>query len=282
MKSITSLFRAGGSSFIVLAPVGAQVSDTFRTIEVNAGLREHFLAEMQRFRGGVYMSDGAILPGELTNDHRHRLPIDENSWHVLTLRNDGTICACLRYLEQPARHFDHLLVRQAALMQSNHWAPKLKWAVEREMAIAKVARISFGEVGGWAISPERRLTMEPLRTILATYGLLELLGGCAGIATATRRHGSAPILRKIGLTPIVVDGEELPAYYDPKYRCEMEVLRFDSRNPNPKFRNWVNELASMLTAAPVICNRDPQRRPVRVPAMVPVPSVPAPALAGLF
>lgn len=282
MKSITSLFRAGGSSFIVLAPAGTQVSNAFRTVEVDAGLREHFLAEMQRFRGSVYRDDGAILPSELTNDGRHYLPVDDNSWHVLTLQSDGTICACLRYLEQPARHFDQLLVRQAALMQSSIWAPKLKWAVEREMLAAKRAGISFGEVGGWAISPERRLTMEPLRTILATYGLLELLGSCSGIATATRRHGSAPILRRIGLAPIVVDDEELPAYYDPKYRCEMEVLRFDSRCPNPKFRNWVNELASLLKAAPVICNRDPRRSAQRVPVMVPAASVPTPALAGLF
>jgi hypothetical protein len=282
VKSITSLFRAGGSSFIVLAPAGAQVSNTFQRVEVDAHLREHFLAEMQRFRGGVYRNDGAILPGELTNDGRHYLPVDDNSWHVLTLRSDGTICACLRFLEQPARHFDKLLVRQAALMQSSVWAPKLKRAVEREMAIANGAGISFGEVGGWAISPDRRLTMEPLRTILATYGLLELLGSCSGIATATRRHGSAPILRRIGLSPIVVDGEELPAYYDPKYRCEMEVLRFDSRCPSPKFQSWVNELASLLTIAPVICNRDPWRSSALIPAMVPVASVPAPALVGLF
>ena len=174
----------------------------------------------------------------------------------MTLRSDGTVCACLRYLEQTySRNFDDLWVRNAALMRSFVWAPRLKKAVEAEMEHARDAHIAFGEVGGWAISPDRRLTMEPLRTILATYGLLELLGSCAGIATATRRHDSAPILRKIGLAPLVVDGTEVPSYFDPKYRCEMEVLRFDSRFPNPKFRSWIDELSSFLALAPVICDR---------------------------
>lgn len=283
MKSISSFFRVGGSSLMVLAPAGAQVPNTFRHVEVDPCLRGHLLTEMQRFRGGMYLSDGAILPSELTKDGRHSLPIDDHSWHVLTLRGDGSVCACLRFLEQnSARQFDSLSVRHAALTRSDHWAPRLRQAVEGEMAFARNARINFGEVGGWAIAPDRRLTMEPLRTILATYGLLELLGSCCGIATATRRHGSAPILRKIGLEPLVVNGEELPAYYDPRYRCEMEVLRFDSRFPNPKFRNWIDELACFLTSAPVIANRGPQPMPVLEPRRIPVGMLPAPALAGSF
>ncbi len=237
---------------------------------------------MQRFRGGVYLNDGAIRPEALSKDGRHILPIDDDSWHVLTLRPDGTVCACLRFLEQRARHFEHLWVRQAALMRSETWAPRLRKAVESEMTYSRAARISFGEVGGWAIAPDRRLTMEPLRTILATYGLLELLGSCSGIATATRRHGSAPMLRKIGLSPLVIDGTELPAYYDPRYQCEMEVLRFDSRYPNPKFRNWVSELSSFLTTAPVISSRGLLPSLVQGPRRLPVAALPSPALAGTF
>jgi len=33
----------------------------------------------------------------------------------------------------------------------------------------------------------------------------------------------------------------------------MEVLRFDSRFPNSKYRGWVEELAGVLTESPVIC-----------------------------
>ncbi len=281
MKSIVSFLRSGGGSLVVLAPSSCRIPRVFRCVDVDPRLRLDLLAEMQRFRGGVYLSDGAILPGQLTRDGRHSLPIDESSWHVLTLRSNGSVCACLRFLEQtPSRRFDDLWVRHAALMRSPVWAPRLKRAVETEMAQARNARLSFGEVGGWAISPDRRRTMEPLRTILATYGLLELLGSCLGIATATRRHDSAPILRKIGLSPLVIDGTEVPSYFDPGYRCEMEVLRFDSRFPNPKFRDWVDELSSFLASAPVICNR--VEAPARDLRPVPIGATPAPVLAGSF
>ncbi|HEY2016105.1 MAG TPA: hypothetical protein VGH38_21530 [Bryobacteraceae bacterium] len=141
---------------------------------------------------------------------------------------------------------------------------------------ARRMRIRFGEVGGWAVAESHRWTLEPLRIILATYGLLQLLGGCSGVATATFRHSSAMILRKIGLTSLESDGAELPPYYDPNYRCHMEVLRFDSRFPNPKYREWVSELAASLASAPVICREG--MRPAREkvfpvfewPALVPV------------
>jgi hypothetical protein len=61
------------------------------------------------------------------------------------------------------------------------------------------------------------------------------------------------ILRRIGLSSLIADGREMPPYYDPHYRCQMEVLQFDSSNPNPKYKDWVSDLAGVLTAAPVIC-----------------------------
>src|SRR5205085_2475178 len=103
------------------------------------------------------------------------------------------------------------------------------------------------------VGEEHRGTLEPLRIILATYGLLGLLGGCAGVATATFRHHSATILRRIGLASLCADESELPPYYDPYYGCEMEVLRFDSRFPNPKYRDWIADLTSDLASAPVVC-----------------------------
>jgi hypothetical protein len=140
-------------------------------------------------------------------------------------------------------------------------------------------QIGFGEVGGWAVAESHRGKLEPLRIILATYGLLQLRGGCTGIATATFRHSSATILRRIGLNSLSWDGAELPPYYDPKYRCDMEVLHFDSRFPNQKYRDSVSELTHALAASPVICrdsNRSTLQRvlqgfeiPVAVPALVP-------------
>jgi hypothetical protein len=66
---------------------------------------------------------------------------------------------------------------------------------------------------------------------------------------------------------------ELPPYFDPHYGCQMEVLRFDSRFPNPKYRSWVTEFSSSLTDAPVICpERDRPFAPV-APRGFEIPSV---------
>ena len=79
-----------------------------------------------------------------------------------------------------------------------------------------------------------------------------------GVATATFRHSSAPILRRIGLSSLVAGGEELPPYYDPNYGCRMEVLQFDSRRPAAKYENWVAALAADLAHAPVVCRERPK------------------------
>jgi hypothetical protein len=113
--------------------------------------------------------------------------------------------------------------------------------------------MGFGEVGGWAVAEEHRCTVEPLRIVLATYGLGRMLGGAVGLVTATFRHDSAPILRRIGLKSLVSEGRELPRYFDPAYGCDMEVLQFDSRRPAAKYEDAVSALEEVLRTSPVFC-----------------------------
>jgi hypothetical protein len=124
------------------------------------------------------------------------------------------------------------------------------------MKQAALAGLGFGEVGGWAVAEEYRGTIEPVRIILATYALLELLGGCVGLATATFHHGSCCILQRLGLTRFQIEGQEMTPYFDPAYDCDMEMLEFDSRRPNPKYREWVAEYARELSVAPVFCRQN--------------------------
>ncbi len=222
-------------------------------MQSDTGQYEDLFAEMQRFRGQVYLNDGAVKAADLV-DGRHKVSIDEQSWHVLSLDSYGRICACLRYLNaHEAAGFQDLWVRHAALSDSPAFGDRFRHGVETEMARARQMGIAFGEVGGWAVAESHRWTLEPLRIILATYGLLQLHGGCTGVATATFRHSSAAILRRIGLNSLTADGEALPAYYDPNYGCHMEVLTFDTRFPNPKYRDSVNELSLALADSPVVC-----------------------------
>jgi len=209
---------------------------------------------MQRFRGEVYLSEGAIQSSDLVNG-RHKLSIDEHSWHVLSLDSGGRIRACLRYLEHHnARSLDDLWVRDAALALCPTFGGSFRRAVEAEIQHARKMKLGFGEVGGWAVAEGFRRTREPLRVILTSYALGQLLGGCTGVATATLRHASAAILRKIGLNPLQWDGARLPPYYDKRYGCQMEVLRFDTRSPNSRYQESVAELSATLAGSPVICD----------------------------
>ena len=253
--------------FVLLPPVGARIPGAFQAVEANDQLRA---LRAQRFRGEIYLQDGAVRPHQLTPDGRHQLPVDEQSWHLLTLDEHGETCACLRLHQEPSpRSFDKLPVSRSALTQCPTWGKKLRQAVESEVAAARNQDLLFGDVGGWAIAPSRRRTLEPLRVILAGYSLMQILGGVLGIATATCKHGSAQILRRLGLRRLHAKGETIPSYYDPHFNSEMEVLSFDSRRPNPKYREWVAELAAHLIHAPVISAQPRPETPVfpRIPAL---------------
>lgn len=201
------------------------------------------------------MEDGAVQPCELTPDSRHVLPIDQHSWHVISIEKNGELSGCLRFLEEShASRFDELWLHDAAVAHCPSVGAKIRQAVEGEMARARKERLRFGEVGGWAISKHRRCSWEALRIVLSTYGLLQLLGGCIGLATATVRHGSAGILRKIGLGTLFAGDTPVAPYYEPQYGCQMEMLRFDSRRANSRFNGWIEELTWQMADASVIAS----------------------------
>jgi hypothetical protein len=245
------------AQFAILPPSRLETPFVFRNIEASNRRHNDLMAKMQRLRGRVYGADGAIRPSQLTADGRHKLSIDERSWHVLSLDANGDVIACLRYLEESqASGFESLRIRSAAVARCPVQGPRFRRAVEREMNRANSNSIGFGEVGGWAVSEDHRRTSESLRIVLATYGLLELLGSCAGVATATFRHSSATILQRIGLTTLRYDGDEIPPYHDPQYGCLMQILYFDSRSPNPKYSAWIQDLIGDLASAPIVCREN--------------------------
>src|SRR5262249_12684176 len=109
-----------------------------------------------------------------------------------------------------------------------------------------------------------RWSSEGLVLALAGYSLGRLLGGALGITTATVRHCSSTILRRLGGSHLEWNGRPIPSYYDARYKCEMELLRFDSRQPNAKYNHLVDVLRNRLTQALVIVSGRPA-----------VPAVPA-------
>jgi hypothetical protein len=243
---------------IVLAPSDCPVPDSFLHVEENPKRHEALLAGIQRLRGSLYVQDGAIAPSQLTEDGRLRLAVDDISWHLLAVNQDGFVCGGARYREASNRiPFTQLGVAASSLAQSDIWGSRLRRAVDSDIALARRRDVSYVEFGGWAVAEELRCSVEALRIALGVYSLAQSLGGCVGISAATRRHHSSSILRRIGGRPLAADGAELPPYFDPQYGCEMEMLRFESHSPNPRYNSWIGEIRAHLQTAPVVRCKQP-------------------------
>lgn len=248
----------------LLAPPRSMVPWNFRRVERDQEWHQRMLTRVQRMRGKVYLDEGAIRRSQLTPDGRHRVAVDGDAWHVLALDDGMRIYGCSRYMAHPnSTPFSGLGVSNCPLGKSTEWGARFRDAVESEMDLAHQRGIDYVEVGGWALLPEVRGSVEALRIALATYSLAQTLGGCIGIATVTQRHASSSILRRIGGRPLSAGGRDLPPYYDPQYGCDMEILRFDSSEPNPRFEAWINELSGYLRTETVIHCEYPSVSPVR-------------------
>jgi len=248
MKFVASASR----TLLLLAPSQRAVPARFARLERDARCYDDLLAEAQTFRGRIYMQDGAIKPWQLT-DGRHELDIDYESWHLLVLDHHGHVCGCIRYREYPCDvSFSDLSVAQSALARSEGWGSMLRDSVQAELDLSEQLDCPVSESGGWALEEDIRGTAEALRLVLASYALAEELGGAIVLSTVTKRHDSASILGRMGGQPLEWDGLSLPSYYDPQYECKMEILRFYSWAPNPRYRVWINEIKASLWATRVI------------------------------
>ena len=88
------VFRSKSQNrFAILRPARLAMPGGFRNVDADTSRYRHLLAQMQRLRGRVYVADGAIGPTDLTADGRHKLDVDEESWHVLSLDGSGEVIA---------------------------------------------------------------------------------------------------------------------------------------------------------------------------------------------
>jgi hypothetical protein len=242
------------SQLLLLAPSASGVPDSFSNPSFDPARHTQMLAKAQKLRGRIYVEDGAIERNELTPDGKHYIASDEESWHILTLDSAGEVSGCTRYLaHENTASFTQLGVRQSALAKCDQWGAALRSAIEQDLQIARRRDFAYVEMGGWALREDVRCSTEALRVALGAYALARNLGGAISVTTATARHCSSSILRRIGGQPLAVGRTELPAYHDPRYKCEMTILRFDSDQPNPRYEGWIEQIRQELLNAPVIC-----------------------------
>lgn len=238
--------------FILLAPQGTPAIP-FGDIRSDWKLYENILDEMQKFRGKVYVSERNLIRAELTAEGRHYQAVDRKSWHLLTLNEKGSVAACGRLVFYPRNaDFSDLLVSHSALAHSDDWRQTFRKEIEAQIRWAKRCRARFAELGGWAIGRELRCTTEAVRMVLAGFALGQLLGGVIGVSTVNIGHHSSSILRRIGGTPLMAGPIPFPAFYEPQYRAEVEVLRFDAFRPNPRYAEHIRQCREALENVMVI------------------------------
>jgi hypothetical protein len=241
---------------VILAPDDGVVPQVFQNSLVDERQYDVLLGAMQKMRGRIYLSDGAIQPGELDSEGRHVVSSDRKSWHVLSVDRFGEVVGCARYRRHnEPMNVEEIGVCQAPVARDPQWGAAFHAALRSEMSFARRSNLALVEVGGWAVEKSMRFTTEALRIALSTYALSRWLGGCIGLTTATVRNSSAGILRKIGGMRLEFGGVSIPPYFDPNYRCEMEVLRFDSRCPSKRFQPWVDAIFNQMAEAPVLWRR---------------------------
>lgn len=245
--------RCAFEQMILLAPPSSQTF-TVSSQQVDASQHAVFLKEAQRLRGRIYLEDGAVDRRQLSADGRLIHTHDERGWHLLLMNRNGRVAGCARYVvHDDDVSFSEFGVATAALAYSPNWSFRLREAVEAQRAKARARGMAFAEVGGWVLDEELRFTTAAREIFFNVCGLARLLGGAVAITTATFRHHSSSILRKLGGRGLVSDGVELPSYYDPQYECEMEILCFDSDYPTPKYVEHVQQCEWNLADAPVVC-----------------------------
>jgi hypothetical protein len=239
---------------VLLAPPHTAISPYFQNVSVDPARHQEFIRAAQRLRGSVYVRDGAVQPHELSPEGLHRTPEDERSWHLLMLNRQQDVSACVWYLEhENTTTVNRLRVRACPLARLDEWRDRLHAAVESELSRARREDLRYSEVGGWAVAPECRCTSEGLLLALAAYSMGRIAGGALGITTATVRHSSSTILRRLGGSHLAAAGQAVPSYFDARYNCEMELLRFDSRRPSAKYSGCIEllhrKLANVLVVA---------------------------------
>ena len=149
--------------------------------------------------------------------------------------------------------------RHCPLAAAEEWRERFRARGRGRNARRPTPSVRYAEVGGWAVSPSTECTADGLLLALAAYSLSRIAwrrhrahdgdgSPLVGHDAAAARPGAARGRWRAACRPISIRA----------YRCEMELLRFDSRRPSPKYTRH----RSMMREGCELANVAPSRRPV--------------------
>jgi hypothetical protein len=237
---------------VVLAPAAATIPQVFERAVQDRVAHQRILTSMQQMRGRVALREGAVKPVDLLPDGRHRMPGDEDSWHLIRLDPDDNVKGCARVLVHPnTATFPQLRLASSAVAQHPEWGGRVRQIVESDLIRASEEKVNVVEPGGWVLEERLRGTSEAILIALSAFAWARFIGTCLAYVTATVKHHSSMMLRRLGAESLYFGGEEVPRYYDSRYSCEMELLRLQSQAIHPRFEGRLSFLHELLSTAPV-------------------------------
>ena len=239
--------------FMILAPGNAVLPAVFRRIYRDQRSYNRMLSHMQQMRGRIAVEEGAVRKKDLGPGHRHVMAGDENSWHLIRMDENEKVMGCARILVHSEQaNFGSLRVSRTPLANSPEWKNPLRFAVEQDIKTARSSEMTVVEPGGWVVDEQLRGGSDAVAIALSAFAWSQLIGGCLAYVTATVKHRSSAILRRLGGSSLHYQGTALPRYYDPEYNCEMEILRLETRSLNSRFESSMAPLRALLAHSPVV------------------------------
>lgn len=223
-------------NLVVLAPPDSRLQSP---PGLTPASRNDLIARMQHLRGRIYLQDGAIEKRRV-RDGRHRLPEDARSWHLLVEDSSGEIRGCVRVqIHNAETNISKLAAYRAVRSMGLQWGTKCRNALHEEMKLAQRLRVPLLEVGGLALDEKIRGSLALIKMAGGIQRLAGQMGGAIGIGTVTCRHNTSLMLRRLGGRSLETGEDFLPSYYDPQYRCEMEILKFYSWAPSSHLHRYL-------------------------------------------
>jgi hypothetical protein len=253
IRARKSLFPRLGDVFLgVVAPQSGKLPATFANVCPDAALHAALIDEIQRFRGRIYLADGAIPADALDEQGRHWTPVDRESWHLVLVDGSASVCGCMRAIPHPSGGQRSELNLREVIARLGEGADRYAGALRAFVANAHRVGRGVLELGGWAMADGSRNSTRGPILALACWSLGQALGGYLGVGVAARRNQSADILRRLGGFPLADEQGPLPGFYDAYHRGELEPLGFDYYHAAPEYEPTVLEIREFLRHALVV------------------------------
>jgi hypothetical protein len=253
-KSMSFVRRLEDACLVVVAPKDCVPAGGFANACPDGLFRETILDEIQCLRGRVYLEDGAIAARCLDAQGRFRSELDERSWHLALLNEHMQVAGCIRLTQyQRLRSCRDLKVHELIERMPGPDAAAYRHALQSYVDQTVQEGQAFYEIGGWAVAAQHRNSTKGIILACACWSLAQLLAPGRGVASATLRNQSAPLLRRLGAFSLHHRLKKLTKFFDPVYDCDMELLAFDTA-PARDLHRTVAVVHDYLKRALVVTN----------------------------